>query len=235
MTGRADGSAFATVQIIADGPFGRATADCLSGLLAIAGHRAGVGHTPLGERLAGFITDGDFCVRASWRDVRSEFDEFATATCLAQRPWIPVALAHPHVRVGPMVVPGVAPCYFCYAARSRQHGGAAATLKDELDRAATRDPMLAVTGYPPHAAAIAAGLAMVMLRTARGGNWPGRVGQVTLIDYNTDAIGSWQVTPVHNCAGCDRASSHEASATARSGRSRRLAELVTGRTAGDPE
>jgi bacteriocin biosynthesis cyclodehydratase domain-containing protein len=211
------------VRIVADGPFGSAVADQLSDLLAIAGCTARVARTPLDGPATGFMSGGDFSIRASWRDVRAELDEFAAAAAASGRPWLPVTSAHPYVRIGPAVVPGLAPCYACYSARVRQHADAAGTLGslgglglgDQLQDAFTQLSELGVTGHPPHVAAVAAGLALIMLRAACGGDAPATAGRVALIDCDTDAIRWWQVIPAHGCPECGPAADHEAVGKAR--------------------
>lgn len=187
------------VQILADGRFGDAVARDLVRLLAMSGRTARV----VSERprqLGSFVAAGELAVYASWRDVAAEFEEFSEAARTARRPWLPVAFAHPHVRVGPAVVPGLAPCYACYSIRVRQHSWAAGRDRDaDVEQALNGDSRLGVEGFPPHIAAMAAGLGLAMLGAVTG---RARVGQVGLIDCDTDMIRRWRVVAADACPGC---------------------------------
>jgi bacteriocin biosynthesis cyclodehydratase domain-containing protein len=220
------------VRIVAEGLFGGEVAEHLSTLLHGDGRTAQVAHGPLGARLADFMTGGAACVRISWRDIGDEFDEFADAATAAGRPFLPVAFAHPYVRVGPAVVPGLAPCHACYSARVRQFADEGDSVNDECEQALSRDARLGVTGYPPHVAAMAAGLALAMLGPVDDACAQVRVGQLARIDCGTDVIRTWRVTPVHGCLACGPLTNDEARAKARRDRLRSLARPATGEAPG---
>jgi bacteriocin biosynthesis cyclodehydratase domain-containing protein len=221
MMGRNASAEPLTVQIVADGPFGLATATWLAGLLTAAGHRGQL--APDDAPVATVLAAGDLAVRISWRDVHAEFDHFAAAAAHIGRPWIPVAMAHPWIRIGPAIVPGVPPCHACYQARVRQHQGPSAWWQDELQRRYAFDPAAGVAGYPPHAAAAAAALALDMI----GASPAGRVqpGHVALLDYRSSEIHRWPVTAVQRCA-CDPAVTADPTAHSQPDRTRRLRRLA---------
>ena len=199
MTSSGNGAGAPHIRILADGRFGDAVAGEIVRLLTMSGHSAWV----VSERpreLGSFLEAGGPAIYASWRDAAAEFQEFAAAARTAQRPWLPVAFSHPHVRVGPAVVPGLAPCYACFSVRARQHSWASGLRRDEdLEQALNGDRQLGVEGFPPHVAAMAAGLTLAMLGAAAG---QAQVGQVGLIDCDTDSIRLWQVVPVDACPVC---------------------------------
>jgi bacteriocin biosynthesis cyclodehydratase domain-containing protein len=199
MTVSGNGAGTPNIQILADGRFGDAVAGGLVRLLTMSGRTARV----VSERpreLSSFLAADGLAIYASWRDVAAEFEEFADAAKTAQRPWLPVAFSHPHIRVGPAVVPGLAPCYACYSIRVRQHSWVSGLGRDaDLEQALNGDRQLGVEGFPPHVAAMAAGLTLAMLGAAAG---QAQVGQVGLIDCDTDSIRLWQVVPVDACPVC---------------------------------
>jgi bacteriocin biosynthesis cyclodehydratase domain-containing protein len=225
MTTANPGTGSPLIHVVADGPFGQAVADSLAGLLTAAGATARIRQALTGQPLTRFIAGSNLCVRASWRDVRSEWEEVASAAAAAGRPWLPVGFGHPDVRVGPAVVPGVPPCYACYSVRSRQHSVTASKWADDLDLAFARDPALGVAGFPPHTAAIAAAVALGMLQETLGpAGDRARPGQVTLINCHTDAIRSWRVATTPRCPACHApASGQDPAGSARADRLRKLA------------
>ncbi|WP_193318492.1 TOMM precursor leader peptide-binding protein [Nonomuraea phyllanthi] len=184
------------VRIVAGGAFGRAVAHHLRALLAYARRPVEVAREPMRVPPGRFVAGGAFAVRAAWRDVGAEFEAFATAAGQARVPWLPVAMGHPYLRVGPAVVPGVSPCHACYLTRARQHGTSA---DPALEEAMTADDKLGVRGFPPHLSMLAAGLALSLIRDAEAG----RAGRIMTIDTRTDEVNSWRVVPCHGCPGCD--------------------------------
>lgn len=166
------------VRVAADGDFGAAVAEDLRHLVASATEPV---------RAAWPRVD----VRASWRDVPDEFAAFGAAARPA--PWLPVAVAHPYIRVGPLFVPGRAPCHSCFRARARQHED---PVEEEIRWRLAADPALGVRGFPPHQSMLAAGLALALLRGEERGT-------VTVIDCRTDEVATWRVVPAEQCPGCD--------------------------------
>lgn len=211
------------IRIVADGPFGRAVSDQLEVLIGLAGGKVRVAHEPLGSDLASYLAGADYCVRASWRDASGEFNDFATAAQAASRPWLPVAFGHPHVRIGPVVVPGRPPCYTCFTTRALQHKDEAVSAIQEPARSPATGRRLGVSGYPPHVASISAGLALAMLGGASGDAESIRTGQVTLVDCITDVIRSCPVAAAYRCPACGSRASEEKLAEARRKRLRELA------------
>ncbi|WP_214324510.1 TOMM precursor leader peptide-binding protein [Nonomuraea sediminis] len=165
------------IWISPSGDFGHSFAEQLRALLA------GTGRT---VRVAGEPGPG-FAVRAAWRDVPAEFEAFAAT---ARTPWLAVAQAHPYLRVGPAVVPGIAPCHECYLTRVRQHGPA-----DGVEAALAAHPEVGVGGFAPHQVMMAAGMALALIDTAEAGT-------LVTIDCRTDEVVSWRVVPAHACRGC---------------------------------
>jgi hypothetical protein len=175
-----DQDTVADVRIVACGDFGTSVATHLRSLLALPGGR---------ERMVS-RSDGRIGVRASWRDVPAEFEAFGAGH---PGPWLPVALAHPYIRVGPLFVPGHAPCHTCFLTRVRQHENA---VDAEISQRLAEDSSLGVRGFLPHQSMIAAGLALALMRGEER-------GLVTVIDCRTDEMTSWHVVPAEQCPGCD--------------------------------
>lgn len=173
------------IRIVADGELGMAVARRLAGLLGPDGS------SPARLAVRGSVVRGSV-VRASWRDVPAEFERFAAGTSV---PWLGVAFRHPAIRVGPLVVPEVAPCHDCFLARVRQHRSD--PLADEVDTAYAADPGLGVTGFPAWAVALAAGQALALLDGMT-------TGEVRMVDCGTGEVEPWDVVPVHDCETCGR-------------------------------
>ncbi|MFC4531076.1 TOMM precursor leader peptide-binding protein [Sphaerisporangium dianthi] len=175
------------VRIVADGDFGVVVAEHLRSLLAMAGRPARVAREPALEFAAG----GGFGVRASWRDLPVEFEAFAEAARPA--PWLPIAMASPYIRVGPVFVHGRAPCHTCYRSRVRQHES---LVEEEIRGRLAVNPRLGVRGFSPHHCMIAAGLALALMDG-------GEHGAVAAVDCRTDEVTPWRVVPAERCPGCD--------------------------------
>jgi bacteriocin biosynthesis cyclodehydratase domain-containing protein len=206
------------VSIVADGGFGRALAGTVRALLG--GGRCSV--SPPGEGLGAFFAEAGFAMRASWRDVRSEFEAFAAAADAARVPWLAVAAGPGHIRVGPVVVSGAAPCHACFLRRVRQHE--ADGRAEEIQRAYEARRGLGVNGYAPHHVALAAGQALSLCGQASG---PGTlvVGEVRFIDCQTDEVARLEIAPAQGCGTCDPG--HAALAWA-ARRQRQLRDLASG-------
>jgi bacteriocin biosynthesis cyclodehydratase domain-containing protein len=211
------------IRILAYGPFGNAVGEHLTVLsrhdqraVQVVGVRDGIW-------LRRFLAGGDLGILASFRDAASDVDAFAAAAASAGVAWLPVALGLRHVRVGPLVVPGAAPCSSCYSARLAQHRQAAGTASADLEHAFEQDDALGVEGYPPHIAAIAAGLA---LRLARSPACGGVASRLFLIDIASDAVAAWKVIGVQGCLECDSAANARGAVAKRSERLRTLAAEI---------
>ena len=74
-----------------------------------------------GSGLGHFLASGNLGILASFRDVASDLEAFAAAAASAGVAWLPIALSMHHARVGPLFVPGTAPCSACYSTRLAQH------------------------------------------------------------------------------------------------------------------
>jgi hypothetical protein len=182
------------VGVVASGDFGWAVAGAVRALLTRTSRPVRIAREPMALPSGCFI-EGGFGIRAAWRDVHSEFESFASAARSVRVPWLPVALDHPYVRIGPAVIPDGAPCHLCYLARVRQHGS---PLDAEIQQAQDADAQLGVRGFPPHLAMLAAGLALPMMHAAEAG----RGGMLVTINSHTDEVSTWRVVPCHDCPGC---------------------------------
>ena len=108
------------------------------------------------------VADGEFGAAVS-RHVRALLTVTGVSTAEAS---ISVVVVHPFIRIGPLMMRGRAPCRTCMDIRLRQHG-------DELDIAVAEslraDPALAVRGFAPHHAMIAAGLVLELAAKSEPG------------------------------------------------------------------
>lgn len=107
-------------------------------------------------------------------------------------PRLAVAMEHPVIRVGPLLVPGRSPCSTCMAIRLRQHGSDVDVAIAESLRA---DPSLAVRGSAPHQAMIAAGLALTLARD-------GVPGATAVLDSRSEEVVRWRLVAADGCPGC---------------------------------
>ena len=211
-----------SIRILAHGPFGQAVAEDLAVLAGRDERAVQVTGVRSGSGLGDFLASGNLGILASFRDVASDLEAFAAAAASAGVAWLPIALSMHHARVGPLFVPGTAPCGACYSTRLAQHRQADGAASADLERALEQDDALGVEGYPPHIVAIAAGLALTLARLPACG---GVASPLFLIDVATDAVASWKVIGVHGCQGCDSAA-HGRAAVAK--RTERLRALTAG-------
>lgn len=109
------------------------------------------------------------------------------------KPWLPIVMEHPVLRVGPLVRPPSGPCFACYRARRLQHD-AGYSASAVFDAAYESDAALAPAGYLPHQARLAA---VVAGRFLSGG--------VTGLVFTFDVLSSYGgAYPVIRCHDCDR-------------------------------
>ena len=146
-----------------------------------------------------FGSAGIAVVVALWRPfpaLCAKADELAFQV---RRAWLPVIMDHPHVRVGPLVVPGSGACFGCFEARQVQHDLHRAVSAAVL-AAHDRGSRLAPQGHLGHHARIAAALASVMLEQLAED--PGTAaGHVIASNVFGPGIRRHRVLP---CPGCPR-------------------------------
>jgi bacteriocin biosynthesis cyclodehydratase domain-containing protein len=142
-------------------------------------------------------------VVALWRPSPTLTDDIDTIMFGYAIPWLPVVLEHPHLIVGPWIVPPGGPCLRCYEQRRRQHEPAT-SLMSALHTAYDADPALGPGGHLPHQARIAAGLADAVLRQGLAGA-PAAAGRVTVSHLVTGALATHRAVGVHGCTRCGTA------------------------------
>ena len=212
--------------VIADGEFGLRVARVIVRLLAAEGRTALVAADGDGHGRAEILATASFAIRASWRDVRQEFESFAEAAAQSRVSWLPVAIAHPYVRVGPAIVPGTPPCYACYSRRAGQHQRD--PRSEQVEAGYARDTALGVSGHPPHLAALVAGQALALVSTGQAHDETGRRGEVRMVDSRTDHVESCVAVPANGCPACDPAPALDRRARAGRDRLRGLAARTAG-------
>jgi len=118
-------------------------------------------------------------------------------------PWLPIIMDHPHLRVGPLVVPGHGACFSCFAARQAQHDDQR-TASAAVLQAYDLDGRLGPQGYLCHHARLAAALAHVVL--GRLGETSGSVaGQVVSANVLGSGFRTHRVAARPGCSRCGRA------------------------------
>jgi bacteriocin biosynthesis cyclodehydratase domain-containing protein len=125
--------------------------------------------------------------RPSWT-LCERADELAYAH---EKPWLPVVMEHPVLRVGPLVRPPSGPCFACYRSRRRQHDTERAASA-ALGAAYDADASLAPAGYLPHHARLAAGVAAGFLTG-------GEAGLAFAFDVLSSSGGTHRVVSCHDC------------------------------------
>jgi bacteriocin biosynthesis cyclodehydratase domain-containing protein len=118
----------------------------------------------------------------------------------SQSPWLPVVLTHPHLQIGPVVVPGRGACFGCWQRRLRQHAPAPevdAALQRYYDEHATEQ----LYGHLPPSVEIAAAMALrVVDRMASDpGAEAGWLRQINLVSRH---MSKGRGVGVHGCVRC---------------------------------
>jgi bacteriocin biosynthesis cyclodehydratase domain-containing protein len=113
---------------------------------------------------------------------------------------LPLIVEHPHLRIGPLVVPGAGACAGCHHARRRQHwaGGPAQDALEDLYR---EDPAVGPAGFLPMSAQFAADIATGLLERALLGD-TGDAGTVRRLGLLTQETQRSTVVGVHGCPRC---------------------------------
>lgn len=156
--------------------------------------------------LAGSVADAieqgsGAAIVAMWRPYPAACEEADALAVHHQRPWLPVVMDHPNVRVGPVVVPGQGACFGCFTARQDQHDSQASTSA-MLRAAFDRDPELGPRGYLDHHARLAAALAQLALGDL-GAEWLSTTaGQVLSFNVYGHAIRRHPVIARSGCSRC---------------------------------
>jgi bacteriocin biosynthesis cyclodehydratase domain-containing protein len=165
-----------------------------------------------------FRVGGSAVVAAMWRaapTLTSNADELSFELKI---PWLPIILAHPLLRVGPLVFPGEGPCFRCYSMRCAQHDPHIEdTTAIEAFYSVNMDA--GPSGYLPQHARMAAAVAIRMLAPVItpdiGGAFPIPPGQAASISLTKNTIAINRVVACHNC---DRCRTREVPGLKRSGR-----------------
>jgi bacteriocin biosynthesis cyclodehydratase domain-containing protein len=188
-----DGPRSGPAALIAIGDFGAAIAAVLQPRLqAVA--------WPAGELNAAFSGGTAVVVVAAWRQHQAVCE---TADQLAYRyskPWLPVTMDHPRVRIGPVVVPGAGPCFACFMARRAQHD-TQRSVTAALDQAYADDPEAGPRGYLDHHVRLAAALSELLLRSLDQ-DPVGVAGQVVNFNVLQMGVRSHRVIPYSGCPKC---------------------------------
>lgn len=140
-------------------------------------------------------------VAALWRPCPAACEEADVLAFAHQRPWLPVVMDHPHVRVGPLIAPGQGPCFACFTARYDQHDsqpGITARLRAAYERDADFGPR----GYLDHHARLAVALAEMALGDLSAGWLATTAGQVMTFNVYRGTVRRHPVIPRSGCPRC---------------------------------
>jgi bacteriocin biosynthesis cyclodehydratase domain-containing protein len=195
------------VALAGAGPFGMRVASLLAA--AHPGYREA--SATLAEISAAFTEPTTAVVIALWRPEPDLCDAADSMSYRYQRPWLPVVMEHPVIRIGPLVRPPAGPCFRCYARRRRQHDRQP-WVTAALQAAYDKDQACGPGGFLPHHARLAAAVARDMLRRLQACS-PGRtgpeLGDVTTIRLSDMGLNiglrSSRVIACHDCDRCGEA------------------------------
>jgi bacteriocin biosynthesis cyclodehydratase domain-containing protein len=118
----------------------------------------------------------------------------------SQSPWLPVVLTHPHLQIGPAVVPGRGACFGCFQRRLRQHAPApevdAALQRYYEDHGTER-----LNGHLPPSAELAAAMALRVVDrlVSDPGAEAGWLRQINLVSRH---MSKGRGIGVHGCVRC---------------------------------
>lgn len=174
------------IATVALGPFGDAVAAHLAA--ARPGRRVADDDVE-----AAFAEEPSAVVVPLWRPAPDMCDRIDRLAFRYSTPWLPVVMEHPHILVGPWVVPGQGPCYACYRSRRLQHDKSA--VLSALYAAYDSERDLGPGGFLPHHARLAAGLAGLVLNR-------GNAGRVVAIDLLGGDTSYHHVCACHGCPRC---------------------------------
>ena len=152
-------------------------------------------------RLDDLLSRADFVGLALWRRYPSAVDAVDVACGRRRVPWSSVTLDGRFLIIGPLVVPGVSPCYACYRRRWSTHL-ARPEREQALDGAYDADNGVGCKGFPPSSVTIAA--AALALDRAEAGIAAGRVRRLDLLHC---ALEETRVVRVHGCERCSQPTS----------------------------
>jgi bacteriocin biosynthesis cyclodehydratase domain-containing protein len=188
-----DGPRSGPAALIAIGDFGAAiTAALRPRLQAVA--------WPASELKAAFSGAAAAVVVAAWRQQQAVCEMADQLAYRFSKPWLPVTMDHPRVRIGPVVVPGTGPCFGCFIARRAQHD-AHRTATAALDRAYADDPEAGPRGYLDHHVRLAAALSELLLESLDQ-NPAGVAGLVVNFNVLQMGVRSHRVIPCSGCPKC---------------------------------
>ena len=187
------------------------------------GEVAALGTGEFGSRVAGLLADaadadvvrvddidGAFrsnaplVVLAAWRPSPRLCEAADQQSFLSGKPWLPVVMDSPALRVGPLVRPPDAPCFRCFARRRTQHDVEHRSTQ-MLYAAYDRDEHCGPRGYLPQHARIAAALiadVLNMWRAADDEDERPPVGEVREFRPSDQRLTTSKVVPCHDCRRC---------------------------------
>lgn len=119
----------------------------------------------------------DAVVLCAWRETPSVAEWIEAAAIRCGLPWLPAVMAHPYVRVGPLVAPGGSGCYRCFCTRMRENDPQA-ELTAALHREYDREDEVGVYGHLGAHSAFAAVAVAMLIGALSDDAWPWPAGDV---------------------------------------------------------
>ena len=185
------------IHVLSVGPFGRAVGAAFKELepSAIV--------TPLRDdeqTFPAFWPTARIHILAAWRPVRSLSRAFDEMCHVWRTPFIEAVIEAPHLRVGPVVVPGSGACRSCYEKRTLQHAARPAQLEalwDYYDANPGRGPQ----GYLSPFVQIAA-LRLAQFVDELDEDAATTAGSVWELDVVSRQTKMGKVVGVHGCERC---------------------------------
>ncbi|MGY4954750.1 TOMM precursor leader peptide-binding protein [Streptomyces nigrescens] len=191
------------VHVLAVGDFGAAVAERLQRGhhdVEVTSDREGPLRFPASWPVA------DVRILASWREVPALSELVDARSADWRTTWLPVVAEHPRLRIGPLVVPGEGACYRCFRGRRAQHERDSA-LTAALHAHYDADSKAGPGGFLPQHAALAAGVALDLLRRLESAGGVGQdAGTVRHWHLLEQHLASARVVAVHGCDRCRRTS-----------------------------
>ncbi|MEV2274265.1 TOMM precursor leader peptide-binding protein [Nocardiopsis sp. NPDC049922] len=133
-------------------------------------------------------------VLVTWRPEPELGEAFDRISRDRGTPWLPVAVDHPRLVVGPWLDPSDGPCHRCYLGRRSQHDSRSDVRARVLD-AYANDDTLGVLGYLPHHVRTAEALVRRELGAPRA-------GRVAMVDLFGARPAFARVAARHGCERC---------------------------------
>jgi hypothetical protein len=187
------------VSVVTRGDFGRCAAEALSELVSEV---SVVPEGPITLALQGLQTERPsaviLCTSVPIPSLSSEIDGLCHDMGI---PFLSLTLKDDRLFVGPTVLPGVGPCWQCWAARELQADPSPA-ISQRLGEFYSRNPDSAPRGFVPSFALLGASWVARILKDLGTPLWVEHAGTIKRINGFGRSVVSGRVVGVDNCDRC---------------------------------